>query len=721
MLGQLGRWAFRWRVPVLLVWAVVAVVGAVLGGGVYDRTSAVDALRPDVEASLAAARLERLDPEGELVVGVLSGRDARSTELVDSAGRVLEGLSELPGVAEVTDAYTSDATDLVADDRQGSLVLVELDPALDEDESLEVADDVAAVLRTIDVPQVLVGGELLAQRAFAEQATTDAVRGETAALVVLLVLLVVVLGSVLAGALPLLAALATIATTLLALSALAGTVPVSEYAVNVVTVLGLGLAVDYSLLVLARFREERANDPRAPLPELLARTTATAGRAVLVSGLAVGTAMVGLFALADPLLSAMALGGFVVVVLATITALTLVPALLAVAHRRLPAPGAGRWRRSAERGPGLLARTTAFAQRHATPVALLTAAGLVVLALPLSQLAVGNSDARTLPAGAEARAAAEAVDRDFSSSGDGRVTVLVDAAPGSPAATAVLDQLRQLTGERDLDLRDDLSPGLVVVELEPSGAAAGDAAQRLVQDVRALDADVPVLVTGPAAELVDGRAATLDRLPVAVAVVVLAAGLLLLALTGSLVVPAKALLLNLLSLAATLGVLVAVFQWGWGADLLGFDPVGTLDLTTPLLLFMFAFGLSMDYEVFLLARIKEEWDRRPRDGSVSDRVANDRAVLDGVTASGPVVTTAAVAIGIVFLGFAAGELVPVKEIGVGMAVALLLDVTVVRGLLLPALMHLLGGANWWGPSLPGPRTRGKHEAPARVRAAEAGR
>jgi putative drug exporter of the RND superfamily len=159
------------------------------------------------------------------------------------------------------------------------------------------------------------------------------------------------------------------------------------------------------------------------------------------------------------------------------------------------------------------------------------------------------------------------------------------------------------------------------------------------------------------------------------------------------VVPVKALVMNMVTLAATMGVLVAVFQWGWGAGVLGFDPWGALDLTTPLLLFVFAFGLSMDYEVFLLARIKEEWDRR----TVTDRAAGDRAVLAGITATGPVVTTAALAIGVVFLGFVLGDLVAVKEIGVGMAVAVLLDVTVVRGLLLPATMSLLGRWNWWRP------------------------
>jgi RND superfamily putative drug exporter len=182
--------------------------------------------------------------------------------------------------------------------------------------------------------------------------------------------------------------------------------------------------------------------------------------------------------------------------------------------------------------------------------------------------------------------------------------------------------------------------------------------------------------------------------PIALLIVLLATAVLLFVLTGSLVVPVKALLMNALTLLATLGVLVVVFQWGIGDALLGFDSWGAIDVTTPVLLFVFVFGLSMDYEVFLLARIKEEWDRRTPRGTP----AGDHAVRVGIEKSGPVVTAAALCIGVVFLGFLLGDLIAVKEIGFAMAVALLLDVTVVRGLLLPALMKLLGERNWWAPA-----------------------
>ncbi|MET7421190.1 MMPL family transporter [Dactylosporangium sp. NPDC005555] len=688
MLALLGRWTANHRMLVLAGWAVVAVAGAVFGGSVYDRTQTVDALRPGAESTVAQARIDELAPEGERVVAVISGRDFNATELVGDASRIMFEIRAIPGVAEVTDAYTAGSGQVSADN-QSSLVTVELKPGLSDAEALAVADRVAAALHRIDAPKVLVGGEILAERTFGEQAVKDAAIGESVALVVLCGALAVILGGLLAGSLPLVAALATVAATLLALTGLASAVPVSEYAVNVVTLLGLGLAVDYSLLILTRFREERAADRKAAVPDLLATTVATAGRAVLVSGLAVGAALVGLFAFAEPLLAAMALGGALVVCLATVAGLTLVPALIAVAHRRIPAPKVP----AAKRKPGLLARLAAFAQRRPALVALAVTGALVVLSLPLLQVTLANSDARSLPTRSEERLAYEAVERDFAKWTTQPVTVLIEAGAAEPRAQALLGRIRELTGEQELDLRTGLPAGVTVVDLRPEGPAGGEPAQRLVRQLRDLDTQVPVLVAGPAAELIDARESTASRLPIAVTVIVVATAILLFALTGSVVVPVKALIMNVLTLLATLGVLVAVFEWGWGSALLGFEPWGALDITTPLLLFVFIFGLSMDYEVFLLARIKEEWDRRTSD----DRAANDRAVLAGITATGPVVTTAALAIGIVFLGFALGDLIAVKEIGVGMTVAVLLDVTVVRGLLLPATMSLLGTANWWRP------------------------
>src|SRR3954469_6601067 len=267
MLEWLGRAGARWRYVILGVWAAVALAGGVFGVGVFDRAQSTEGARG--ESARAQARLDQLAPDGETVVAVIGGEDFFTPALVASASKVMQELRTLPGVHEVRDAYT--AGGLIAGDKRSSLAVIELDPKLDDDAALAVADRVAAKLRTIDASEVLVGGKLLAERTFAEQATRDAVRGEAIAFVVLAVVLVLFGGGLLAGGLPLLAALATITGSLLALNALAGVVAISEFAVNVVTLLGLGLAVDYSLLVIARFREERAAAPQAPVPDVLAR------------------------------------------------------------------------------------------------------------------------------------------------------------------------------------------------------------------------------------------------------------------------------------------------------------------------------------------------------------------------------------------------------------------------------------------------------------------
>ncbi|WP_139983728.1 MMPL family transporter [Nocardioides litoris] len=707
MLERWGRWVHRRRRIVLALWAVLVVAGAVLGGSVFDRASDVG-LRADVESTQVDRRLDALDDDGEQVVAVLRGADPVDAEVAAGSSAVVEEVRALPGVLDVRDPWVTSAYELVAEDRSSAVVEVDLDPALGEEEAMALADRVSAALHRAPFPEVAVGGDLLAERTFVDQAVQDAARGEGVALVVLLVLLAVALGSLVAGLLPVGVALGSVAVSLLVLAGLAGVAPVSDFAVNVVTVLGLGLAVDYCLLVLARFREERAAAGRRPDAEaVLGRTLDTAGRTVLVSGLTVGASLAALLLLGDPLLTGMAVGGLAAVTVVTAAGLSLAPALVAVAHRRVPPVDRGALGRPARpAGRSFLARTTRLAQARPWPVLLGSAGLLVALALPLLGLQLGASDARALPPGSEARTVVEVIQADHPDIATAPLEVLVDAPVGDPRLTVLTERTTALPDVEEVLLRDGLPDGWSHLTVLPHGPTSGPGAQRVVADVRALGRDVPVLVGGPAAELVDSRDALGSRVPLAVGAVVVAAGLLLLRLTGSPVVAAKALVLNLLSLSATLGVVVLVFQHGWGGPLLGGTATGSLDLTTPLLLFMFVFGLSMDYHVFLVARIKEEWDRRGTvRPSLDGRAANDRAVLAGITATGPVVTLAALAIAVVFLGFAAGELVAVKEVGVGMTVAILLDVTVVRGLLLPAAMTLLGQRNWWRPGWrPGSRT-----------------
>jgi RND superfamily putative drug exporter len=727
VLDDLGRLLQRRRRWFLGAWAVLVVLGATLGGSVFDAAESPDTSRGDSESAQLERRLEAVDPEGELVVAVFSGADIYGVDVIGQASDVMYEVRELPDVVEVRDPWTTGAQDLVNPDRSGTTVTVEIDPTVDRDRALAAAERVDETLRRVAMPEVLVGGPLLAEEAFAEQAIQDAARGEGVAIVVLIGVLALVLGGLAVGALPVVTALGAVCVSLLALAGLARLTPVSEYAVNVVTLLGLGLAVDYALLVLGRFREERAvSSGRTDTAAVLGRTLATSGRTVLVSGLTVGTALAGLLLLGDPVLSPMAVGGLVAVAAATLSGLTLAPALVAAAASRIPAPSPGRVLGGTPSAHALLPRLAQVAQSRPWPVLLGCTALLLLLSWPLLSLDLRNSDARSLPRDSEPRLAQAAIEDRFPEQAPTPITVLVEAEYTSQETADAMAALVGIPGVADVMLLDPLPGDVSQVLVEPEPDAAGDYdgpdGQELVRRLRAAGLGSDVLVGGPTAELVDTRDALADRAPFAVLVVALLTALLLGVLTRSVVVPLKAVAMNLLSLGATLGVVVAVFQWGWGSSLLGFDSWGALDVTTPLLLFMFAFGLSMDYHVFLVARIREAWDdahttratrtTRKRGRTPDPRALSDRAVLTGITASGPVVTLAAVAIGIVFLGFALGELVAVKEIGVGMTVAVLIDVTIVRGLLLPASMTLLGGWNWWLPRRSGPGDPEQAAAPS---------
>ena len=710
MLTTIGRWVARRRFTVLAIWGALVVGGVVLGGGIFDNTSPIEDAPAGSESALAQARLDALDPEGEMIAAVIYGEDFFAPGVVDSASTVIHGIRDLPGVVEVNDAYTG--AGLIGDDGRSSLVSIELDAALSEDEALALAADVSDALRTIEHAEVIVGGELLSEREFIDRAVMDAAIGEGVAIVALFAILIVVLGGVRVAALPIMAAIAVICVSLLLLAVLVMVMPVNEFAVNIVTIFGLGLAIDYALLVVNRFREQRHRFPDATLEDLVGVTVASSGRAVLTSGLAVLVALVGLVIVDDTLLSGMAVGGAAAVFLATLAGLTLVPALVTIFAKRVPAYGKRLWPlRSIDPDDstrlGLLGRLASLAQRRPVLVAISSAAALGLLAAPLAGLAVGSSDIRSLPLDTEERRTFEMVVTNFADAQESAATVVIDAPVTDKRVVDLLDLIASNEIVRDADVVLDLPAEITVVDFAARGDVTGEDAQQLVHDIRSIDTDLLVTVAGPAAEVVDVQHHLLERLPFALGFVVIATLALLFALTRSFVIPVKAVILNALTVAATIGGIVAIFQWGWGAGILGFEPWGAVDVTTPLMIGLLAFGLSMDYEVFLLARIHEEWQRR--DPALDPRVANDRAVLRGITVTGPVVTTAAIAIGVVFVGFASGSLLSMKEVGVGMVLAIVLDVTIVRGLLLPALMTLLGRYNWIGPRAGSPALEGDRD------------
>jgi putative drug exporter of the RND superfamily len=444
--------------------------------------------------------------------------------------------------------------------------------------------------------------------------------------------------------------------------------------------LGLGLGIDYGLLMVSRFREER--QAGHDVADAIARTVSTSGKTVVFSALTVAVSLAGLLAFRDLTLRSLAIGGIGVVVLSMTVAITLLPALLGMWGRRIKPAKA----RVAERG--YFYRLSRFVQRRAVAVVTVVGISLLVLAAPFLRVNFAGGDARDLPRSSETREVALLTAERFPARGADPVTVVAESDRSNPGTVAFGQQIASVDGVAHVAVREGLRAGVTVVDVHPEGETEGPTAQGVVRDIRALEAPFDVYVTGAAASLVDYKDALIDRLPVAFGVIALATFVLLFLMTGSVFVPLKAIVMNLLSLGASFGALVWVFQDGHLSWLLGFDSTGAVNTITPIIILIFAFGLSMDYEVFLLARVKEIHD---------ETGDNDLAVSLGLQRTGRIITSAALLIVVVFAGFAASEVLVIKQLGVGLALAVVVDATVVRSLIVPATMKLMGEWNWWAP------------------------
>ncbi len=558
----------------------------------------------------------------------------------------------------------------------------------------------------------LVSSNDLIVEAITSQVEKDLTTGEMIALPIALLVMVLVFGGFLAAAMPMAGAIASIGAGLGVLLALSYPLTIDAAVVNVVTLLGLGLSIDYGLLIVSRFREElhRLVDERDPSPAgtpvpaaraevttAVVRTMATAGRTVAFSALTVAISIAGLMVFEPDILRAIGAAGLAIILIAVATALTLVPALLTLAGHRLVAPSI------LSRVPGLravLARTadvqsdegvfsrlTGRVQRHPVWVMLGTVAVLIVLALPVLGLQMRNSGIELLPQSSPQREFVDEVTAQFPASESPDLRIVTDSTPEQAQAWA--EEIAGLEHVERVDPAAPVGPDHAVVGVHvDTDDAGGPEAVAVVDEVRALDPGFDFYVTGQAAGQVDFRAALADRVWWAVGIVVVATFVLLFLMTGSVLIPVKALLTNALSLAASLGVLVWVFQEGHLEGVLDFTSAGGIETYVVALVIAFAFGLAMDYEVFLLSRIKELHDAG---------LSNDEAVRLGLQRSGRIITSAAAIIIVVFAGFVFGELLVIKEVGFALAVAVFIDATIVRILLVPATMTLLGRANWWAP------------------------
>jgi RND superfamily putative drug exporter len=655
----------------ITLWLLVLVVGGASGAVVFDRLPA--SLDPVASSESEQGRriVESATGEADSVVALVAA--GTPPELVRA---LPDQLRALPGVQQVR---SSAEGQLPPPGAGGTLLTVAIRAGLTDNAEDATVEELRSRFGELGQGHVILGGYPIIDLELGETAEADLIRAEAVALVLVLILLGVALRSAVGAALGLALALTTVTGALAILLAVSTFADVSSFAVNVITMFGMGLAVDYGLLVVNRFRRERGAG-RA-VPEAVAVTMRTAGRTVAFSGLTVAVALGGLLIFREPIMRSMAYGGVGAVGVAVAAALTLLPALLRRwGHRIPPAPAAA--------AHGRFAGLARAVQQRPLLIAAGTFAILAVLAVPLLGLRLEGLDARALPIDSPARQQSEQLERLLPQLARTPVTVVADTSPQDPRLAGYLAQLTTLPNVDTVVPRHGIPGRLAVVDVTVNGAPAAREAMGVVDDIRALDPPFGTHVTGLAAKDRDFITSLLDRTPIAAAVIAVSTFLVLLLVTGGLLVAVKAVLMNVASLAASLGALVWIFQHGHLSNLLGFTPTGGLELVIIVLATVFAFGLSTDYEVFLLSSVM---------AARHDGQHTDAAVATGIQRTGRIITTAAVLIMVVFVGFASGDLLIIKQLGVGLTIAVLLDATIVRLALTPALMTLLGERNWAGP------------------------
>jgi RND superfamily putative drug exporter len=611
-----------------------------------------------------------------------------------------------PRVASIRTYYDtpSPQSGLLSRDGHGMLAFV----GLKEPRSIAEAyfEDLRGLVRS-DRLTILATGGLPINRDFEVILDRDLQRAELVSLPVALILMLIVFGTVVGALVPLGVGLLAIVGGLGGVFLLTRFTDVSTYALNIVTLIGLGTSIDYSLFVVARFREELAGG--ASREDALARSMATAGRAVVFSGLTVAIGLSGLLFFEGTFLASLGLAGAIVVAIAVLYALTFLPAVLAILGPRVNA-----WRlllpRRAQAGKGVWHSIATAVMRRPLLVLVPTVAFVLAAGSPFLQIRLANADTTALPPQSESRRGYDMLVRDFPGQEQSGMTIVVYFADGAPLRAGRDAEVYELS-RKIAALPDVLSvsapfddagrvlpaaaatatgPHIVVMRAVTARPGASDAARDLVRAIRALSdpAGGVVLVSGQSAsdiDTIDFIATHAIRAVVFIVVLTLVALFLLL---GSVVLPFKAVLVNLLSISASFGAMTWVFVEGHLSGLMNFTPQA-LDPSVPVILFCIVFGLSMDYEVLLLSRIQEEY-RRTQD--------NTRAVAEGLERSGRLITAAAAIMVAVFTGFALADVVIIKSIGLGMAAAVALDATLVRALIVPAAMRLLGDLNWWAPA-----------------------
>jgi uncharacterized membrane protein YdfJ with MMPL/SSD domain len=681
MFKKLADLATRHARRVVILAVTLAVVAGALGGNVATRLAPYGAEDPATDSyktSKAIKDATGVEPAPRIVVLVRDQTRAK----VEHVAAVLRADR---GIGRVATYYETRNRALLSNDGRSSYMGAWIRRRADDEDT---AGRVKSALA--GDPGVLVGGVSAANRETGHVVQGDLARAELIAFPLLFLLSLWFFRSLVAAALPPLLGGLTIVLTFLGLRIVNGFTNLSVFALDLVIGLGLGLAIDYSLFVVSRYREEIAR--HGPGPTALRNTVATAGRTVLFSAITVGAALASLLVFPQRFLYSMGVGGLLVAVLAASGALLVLPSILVLLGPRVNALAPAWLRRAAETEArpaeaGFWYRLSRFVMRRPARTAAMTAALLIALGIPFLSIRFTDVNAGVLPKSSPPHQVDAALKTEFPPNRTTPLTVVAHAPAGARVA-AFAAQLRTTPGVAAVAPPRQLSRNLTQIDVIPRHAALDDRTQDLVRNIRGLEQPFAVGVTGVTAHFVDLKTSLADHMPLALGLVASTTAIVLFLMTGSVILPIKGLVMNVLSLSAAFGLLVLVFQDGRLEGLLSYTGQGALDATQPVLLFALAFGVSTDYGVFLLARIKEA-----RDQGVPD----SEAVAMGVERTGRIVTAAAVLFCVAVGAFATSRIVFIKELGVGTSLAVLIDATIVRALLVPSLMELLGRWNWWAP------------------------
>lgn len=699
MLRRLALFTVRWPKTVLATVVVLLAFGVILGGSVSEKLGVAGFTDPTTEAARADDFLDQhfgATPNLVLQVVARDGtvEDPRAVAVANQARRAVEDEE----TAKVIASYTEpSANDLRSRDGRSGLILVHVTGTADE--AARAASRIIENLPAEDASvAVRAGGTLGVQIETEERVNHDLVVSESIALPLSLIVLIIVFGGVIAALLPVAIGVTSIVLTMVVLLGLVAVTDVSIHALTVATAFGLGLSIDFGLLMVSRFREERANgrEHRAAIVS----TVTTAGRTIVFSSATVTAAMTGLLVFPVYFVRSVGLAAISVVVLAALSAVVLLPALLLLLGARVDALRIFRRKTQVSADSAFWLRCAQAVIRRPLWYALPVVAVLLALGIPFLHVQLATPDERALPADSDARMLTESLRRDYPVDLSQAVTLVTPTDANALTRLAVpvsrMDNVVRVEGpigayeggERiPTPALQPVATGASYAFVYLSVDAESSAAQQVVRDIRALIADGQVGVGGPTANLIDSRAAIAARLPLAITLMAGATFVLLFLFTGSVVVPVKALLLNVLVLSAVLGVMVLIFQDGHLTQLLDVTPA-PLNLSMVVLLCCIAFSLSVDYEIFLLSRIKEARD---------DGMSNDDAIVAGLGRVGRIITSAAILLTITLLSFANG-LSFMKMFGIGTALAIVIDATVIRGVVVPAFLRLAGEFNWWAPA-----------------------